>query len=378
MGYFEFPHTRTYDSDLGWIIRTVKKLIENNESLDRWRAEHEKEYEDLLEKVNGLINHLIDPIEEWDSSREYLIYSMVKYNGNTYIAIQDVPVGIMITNTDYWVEANTILEQLGAIAGVTDELQDAIDEINEYLQNETLDCDIEIYTDTWNNHAIYTAKVKRGILKAIFNDSDPVVGSTNPKGDPRAFQMKYKFPLLCGTRLTGPYSINGSFTSEANGEGLYYMAWDRVEEKGFNVQSILNGYNPETLAALGSDGISIWGPILENGIEHVYTQNELNKEIAGGNTFGEYTYNGKLSRCFYGIDSENNLYMCVNAGRSFADLGMTWQEVLRYCAYKSFRDAYMLDGGRSVDMFSGAVKIIPSVSLARHFFTVEMVIDTEA
>lgn len=29
MAYFnEFPHTRTYDSDLGWLIKHVKKLLE--------------------------------------------------------------------------------------------------------------------------------------------------------------------------------------------------------------------------------------------------------------------------------------------------------------------------------------------------------------
>lgn len=29
MAYFnEFPHTRTYDSDLGWLIKQVKKLLE--------------------------------------------------------------------------------------------------------------------------------------------------------------------------------------------------------------------------------------------------------------------------------------------------------------------------------------------------------------
>ena len=28
MAYFnEFPHTRTYDSDLGWLIKNVKKLL---------------------------------------------------------------------------------------------------------------------------------------------------------------------------------------------------------------------------------------------------------------------------------------------------------------------------------------------------------------
>ena len=26
MAYFEFPHTRTYDSDLGWLIKHVKAI----------------------------------------------------------------------------------------------------------------------------------------------------------------------------------------------------------------------------------------------------------------------------------------------------------------------------------------------------------------
>lgn len=33
MAYFnEFPHTRTYDSDLGWLIKNVKELIETKDS----------------------------------------------------------------------------------------------------------------------------------------------------------------------------------------------------------------------------------------------------------------------------------------------------------------------------------------------------------
>ena len=47
MSYFEFPHTRTYDSDLGWLIKTVKKLTELVTDLDDWRFEHEKEYDQL-------------------------------------------------------------------------------------------------------------------------------------------------------------------------------------------------------------------------------------------------------------------------------------------------------------------------------------------
>ena len=115
MAYFEFPHTRTYDSDLGWIIKHLKYLLDNSETLNAWKALHEAEYEDLKEKVDGLVDNLIDVIVPWDSSIAYRIYSIVEYLGTNYIAIQDVPVGAMITDTTYWVPANTVVQQINAI-----------------------------------------------------------------------------------------------------------------------------------------------------------------------------------------------------------------------------------------------------------------------
>lgn len=116
MSYFEFPHTRTYDSDLGWLIKHVGENITNISYLQKWAAEHQPEYEELLNKVNGLIDNLIDVIVPWDSSVAYRVFTIAEYQGTNYIALQDVPVGIMITNQDYWQPANTVLEQLNAIA----------------------------------------------------------------------------------------------------------------------------------------------------------------------------------------------------------------------------------------------------------------------
>ena len=47
MSYFEFPHTRTYDSDLGWLIKTVKKITELVEGLEDWKTDHKEEYDQL-------------------------------------------------------------------------------------------------------------------------------------------------------------------------------------------------------------------------------------------------------------------------------------------------------------------------------------------
>lgn len=47
MSFFDFPHTRTYDSDLGWIIKHLKEVIDAVDSLEAWKAKHEAEYAEL-------------------------------------------------------------------------------------------------------------------------------------------------------------------------------------------------------------------------------------------------------------------------------------------------------------------------------------------
>lgn len=56
MSYFEFPHTRTYDSDLGWLIKTVKKLTELVDGLEDWKTQHEAEYEQLKALYDSIMN----------------------------------------------------------------------------------------------------------------------------------------------------------------------------------------------------------------------------------------------------------------------------------------------------------------------------------
>lgn len=113
-----YPGTDLHEIDLAYLLHLAADWEANSKFLLKWVSEHEIEYKDLLDKVNGLINSLIDVVVPWDSSVAYPIYSIVEYQGVNYIALQNVPVGVMITNTDYWQEANTVVEQINAI-GVT-------------------------------------------------------------------------------------------------------------------------------------------------------------------------------------------------------------------------------------------------------------------
>ena len=61
MSFFEYPHTRTYDSDLGWLIKTVKTLCETAETLGEWKTQHEEEYDQLKALYDALMSGNFPP-----------------------------------------------------------------------------------------------------------------------------------------------------------------------------------------------------------------------------------------------------------------------------------------------------------------------------
>lgn len=61
MSYFEFPHTRTYDSDLGWLIKTVKSLLDCCEEMRDWKEQHETEYNQLKALYDAVMSGHFPP-----------------------------------------------------------------------------------------------------------------------------------------------------------------------------------------------------------------------------------------------------------------------------------------------------------------------------
>lgn len=52
MGYYEVPHTRNYDSDLGYLIKKYKELIKKYEDLN-------KNVTNLNKNIANIINDLV-------------------------------------------------------------------------------------------------------------------------------------------------------------------------------------------------------------------------------------------------------------------------------------------------------------------------------
>ena len=86
MSYFEFPHTRSYEGDLGFVI---KKIIELSEKYNDFFAYNSIKFADPL---------------QWDITKQYEAYTIVfDYDSeNSYISKRPVPTGVSISNPDYW------------------------------------------------------------------------------------------------------------------------------------------------------------------------------------------------------------------------------------------------------------------------------------
>lgn len=54
MSYYEFPHTRTYDTDLGWLIKDYKNLNDALHAIDKWIEETTPTIEDLKQLVDTI------------------------------------------------------------------------------------------------------------------------------------------------------------------------------------------------------------------------------------------------------------------------------------------------------------------------------------
>lgn len=54
MSFFEFPNTRTYDNDLGWLIKNVKSSNDAIAALEAWKASAEGTISDLQTLLDNI------------------------------------------------------------------------------------------------------------------------------------------------------------------------------------------------------------------------------------------------------------------------------------------------------------------------------------
>lgn len=70
MSFFEFPHTRTYDGDLGWLIKCCENVNDALDALNAWKNEVDPKIEDILKlwdmiEAGELPPAMQNAIREW-------------------------------------------------------------------------------------------------------------------------------------------------------------------------------------------------------------------------------------------------------------------------------------------------------------------------
>lgn len=86
MSFFEFPHTRTYDSDLGWIIKEFKEIIANIEKLNKDVYDLENELIKINADIKALDEKIDDEIAKLDS--KYSTILLVLKSELSHLSIQ--------------------------------------------------------------------------------------------------------------------------------------------------------------------------------------------------------------------------------------------------------------------------------------------------
>ena len=83
----EFPYTNFHELNLDWLIRQMIDLRK-----------------DMADFVGGHVITYADPIQ-WSILTAYPAYTIVLDNvGNAYMSVKDVPAGIDLSDTDYWMQ----------------------------------------------------------------------------------------------------------------------------------------------------------------------------------------------------------------------------------------------------------------------------------
>lgn len=222
MAYFEFPHTRTYEGDLGYIL---KKITELNDKYDVFFA------------LNSI--KFADPIE-WSITSNYEPYTIVSdsNSGYAYISKKPVPAGVLITDTEYWEVIGSLTVDTEArqqIADLKDYIRDNImNYINnlEYVTPEMFGAVGDGVTDdtTAIQTAINTGKpvlMNHDYLVAVYADDTAALslksntsivlnGSIKIKPNPFETYRIFEIKDLVNVAITGPGTIEGDrLTHEA-------------------------------------------------------------------------------------------------------------------------------------------------------------------
>lgn len=228
MGFFEkYPNTDFHELNLDWLIAKMKEL---QTQFDEFKV------------VNNITFS-----GQWDITKQYPAWTIVSDNNIGYVSIQPVPVGVVLNNSDYWVE---VIDYTAQIAG----LQQRVVDIENDLEN-------NVHPDIQSNANDITTlnNVKEYFAGDVVVIGDSYLQGYNPDGNTTSWGIRFKNSLQLGSRYH-EYSSGGiGFVHLGNNNGRFEdLIQDAIDDTSFdneNVSLVIigGGFNDAVLPATQAD-----------------------------------------------------------------------------------------------------------------------------
>lgn len=247
-----WPYTDFHNLNLDWVLETLKK--------------QDAAIADFI-SLNSIT--YADPLQ-WDITRQYPKNQVVlDTNGDGYLSVQPVPLGVEIDNTDYWTKIGNFSELWGTV-------KLAITAADEGLKT-TASADREIGNLVWLNNTLYvcTTAITRGTEYGTNNTAKTTI-------DARLANLAQAVKTLqdnmsdINTTLTNKIdkdttgdlaqTVSGNYTIVANDFAL------KSTRSNFNALTVPN--DPNKPVIIGSQaGTYLEGRVKNNSVINHYNDN---------------------------------------------------------------------------------------------------------
>lgn len=112
-----FPGTNFHELNIDWLVQAVKELAKE--------LQH-------FELVNQITYQGI-----WNITKQYPAWSVVTNNNDGYVSLQPVPVGVNITNSEYWTKISNFSQELADLGNRVITLEGVVNKLNGLRNNTT-------------------------------------------------------------------------------------------------------------------------------------------------------------------------------------------------------------------------------------------------